>query len=159
MQVESWSLALELPSLRGHGLMFRSAPFYVVSLQSRAEYAFSKCGIFGMWIILSWKHQDLKDSRKILLPLNCVKEFRWGPGPEKELLPEIIFIWKTHLHGRANICSSHPLVNYPPSLWCPRPLIPFLSSSWHVNLNCLTAFGSHIFIGFFTYKNTFVFLL
>lgn len=78
-------------------------------------------------------------------------EFRYGPGLERELLAEITL-------SERLICMAGQTPVYQTSLLyltvgCPPPTLkhqapfPFLSSGWHLSLNCLTALGSDIFMG------------
>lgn len=72
-----------------------------------------KCATLAWRLFWAEDNQGQKDSGKALnLPLNCLKEFRWGPSSDTVLLPEITFIWMICLCGRANIslldiCSSY----------------------------------------------------
>lgn len=85
---------------------------------------------FGMQIILSWRQSRPRRHKKnFYLFYNCLKEFRWGTGPERELLPEITFHLKDQ-RDRVNIwlpnsCFSYLPVNCPPPILKAQALIPF----------------------------------
>ena len=79
-------------------------------------------------------------------PLTAWKYLDGWTVPERELLPEITFIFRhTYLHGRANICvpknmlfsGSCELNSFEILKSCPL----LLSSGWYISLNYLTAWG------------------
>ena len=92
------------------------------------KYATLACRLF-------WAEgtQERTDSKPFIFPFYCLKEFREGDWlRERDLLPERIFIWMTHLYNSANIkllniWSSHCPVNDPPPLWSPWLLLHSLT--------------------------------
>ena len=128
----------------------RSLPSPTIESWKGAKYVTPRKMPVGTWVTLSWKQSRpsrLKTS--FLPPLNCLKEFRKEAYTRKSAITrDNFFTGETYLRGRANIflpniCSSCELSSSP---FKPQTLIPFLSLGWHINLNCLTASESPIFI-------------
>ena len=84
-------------------------------------------------------------------PLTAWTNLDRGPVQGRELLPEINFYTrKTYLYGMAPVVfhillfpSSGEFSSSPLKSQTPNPFL--LSSDWHINLNCLTVWSSHIF--------------
>lgn len=131
----------------------------VEGVQATPQWARLACSLALFWAKGS---QSTVDSEKISnTSLTAYKNLDSGPIPGA--IARGNFLYLTYLHeGKhllPNTCSSHVPEICPPLLWSPRAPTPFLRSGWYISLNCLTAFGSHIFVSPPHTKLKFVFLL
>lgn len=156
MEVESWVLSWSILVLKDMSCCWDSAPFHVVTLQRVPEYATLKCATMAHGLFWAEGNQDPGDSGKtVTSSLTVWKNLDGGVWPPKGANTRENFYQKDLKAGWANIGSSYLPVTYPPPLWSPRPLALPLAQGGTEASDCLTAFGSHIFIGCHMYKNKF----
>lgn len=93
-------------------------------------------GHFSLGSNLSWRQSGPSQLKNdFYLSLNYLKEFKIEGLAEKEILPEITFIWKTYLQDQTNIQSSYLPVNCPPPLRGPHSHpVPWLRMAYKLQL-------------------------